>query len=130
MDTAKVFGALLLVLSVVLILRELKVRAAVLFTAGAVVFFLSLSVTELLRVFELFYTYSVDGPFSKYIGVLIKALGIGLCTGMLAEFCRDLGEGTLSRVTELCGKTAILLLALPLLTDFLELLVQSAAFAK
>lgn len=105
-----------------LILKEFKVRHSVLFSAAAVLFFFFLSLSEMREVLLFLREISSESGFSSYFNLLLRALGIALCTGFLAEFCRDLGEGTLSRAAELCGKGAILSLTFPLLKDFLELI--------
>lgn len=115
-------GTLFLSVVLLVILKEFKVRHSVLFSAAAVLFFLLLSLEELSEVLGFLKEISEESGFSLYFNVLARALGIALCTGFLAEFCRDLGEGTLSRAAELCGKGAILALTFPLLRDFLELL--------
>lgn len=118
-------GAMLLCLVLILVLKELRVRHSVIFSAAACIFFLLISLQELAEVFSWMRAFSEKSGFAAYFGVLLKSLGIALCTGFLAEFCRDLGEGALSRVTELCGKAAILSLAFPLLRDFLDLVLEA-----
>lgn len=125
MNVLKLSGILLLSLLLLLLLRELKVRHTALFTLGAALFFLACSLTELWDVFSLISSFGEMSGEEEYFKVLLKALGIGVVTGFLSDFCRDLGENTLSRAAELCGKSAILTLSLPILKDFLALLSAS-----
>ncbi|MBO5798003.1 MAG: stage III sporulation protein AD [Clostridia bacterium] len=53
--------------------------------------------------------------------LLIKSLGICLLTQLTADVCRDAGEAGLASRAELAGKAALLLLALPLFGQLLEL---------
>lgn len=53
--------------------------------------------------------------------LLIKSLGICLLTQLTADVCRDAGETGLASRTELAGKAALLLLALPLFQQLVEL---------
>lgn len=53
--------------------------------------------------------------------LLIKSLGICLLTQLTADVCRDAGEAGLASRTELAGKVALLLLALPLFQQIVEL---------
>ncbi|MBP3686222.1 MAG: stage III sporulation AC/AD family protein [Clostridia bacterium] len=125
MNTLRFVGALFLTLVLLLILKELRVRYSMLFSASAAMFFVCLSMEEIADVLIWMKEVSSGDGFSSYFTVLLKSLGIALCTGFLAEFCRDLGEMTLSRAAELFGKGAILSLALPLLRDFLELVTEA-----
>ena len=53
--------------------------------------------------------------------LLVKSLGICLLTQLTADVCRDAGEAGLASRAELAGKAALLLLALPLFGQLLEL---------
>ncbi len=58
--------------------------------------------------------YSETGGNSEYLTVLLKSLGICFLTQLAADICRDSGEGTLASQAETAGKTALLIIALPL----------------
>lgn len=53
--------------------------------------------------------------------LLFKALGICLLTQLTADVCRDAGEAALASRAEFAGKTALLLLALPLFERLVSL---------
>ena len=57
----------------------------------------------------------------RYIAVLLKALAVCIMTRLAAEFCRDSGEGALASKIELGGKAAVLLCAVPLFRNILEI---------
>ena len=59
--------------------------------------------------------------------ILLKSLGLCCLTQISADLCRDAGETALAVNVELVGKTAILVLSLPLfrqLFDFAVVLLQ------
>ena len=59
--------------------------------------------------------------------ILLKSLGLCCLTQFSADLCRDAGETALAVNVELAGKTAILVLSLPLfrqLFDFAVVLLQ------
>ena len=56
---------------------------------------------------------------ASYTTVILKALGIAVLTGCCAEICRECGENGIAGGVELVGKTEILLLCLPLLSEIL-----------
>ncbi len=49
--------------------------------------------------------------------LILKGLGIALITEIAMGICRDSGEGGLAAWVEMAGKTAILILALPLIRE-------------
>ena len=53
----------------------------------------------------------------KYAVILFKALGVCWLAQFAADSCRDAGESALASKVELAGKTAVLLLSLPLFFD-------------
>ncbi len=54
------------------------------------------------------------GAESEYIAVLMKALAVCVITQLAAESCRDSGEGAIASKIEFAGKTAVLLISVPL----------------
>ncbi|MBE6586031.1 MAG: hypothetical protein E7645_05835 [Ruminococcaceae bacterium] len=51
---------------------------------------------------------------------ILKALGIAFVTEIAAGICQDSGEGTMAMWVETAGKTALLLLSLPLVKEMLS----------
>lgn len=58
------------------------------------------------------------------IQILLKTLGLCFLTQTAADVCRDAGEGSLAAKVEMAGKTAILLLCLPLYQELLDLAAE------
>jgi stage III sporulation protein AD len=55
---------------------------------------------------------------------LFKGLGISFLVSFTASFCRDLGEDSIAKKLEICGKAAVLYLALPLVGEILSLMEE------
>ena len=55
--------------------------------------------------------------------ILMKTLGICFLTQTASDVCRDSGESSLATKVELAGKTAILLLCLPLFRELLSIAI-------
>ena len=53
--------------------------------------------------------------------MLLKCLGLCLLTQSASDVCRDAGEQSIANYVELAGKTAVLLLCLPLFRQLLAL---------
>ncbi|MBR4949920.1 MAG: stage III sporulation protein AD [Clostridia bacterium] len=58
-------------------------------------------------------------PFDE-IKIAIKSLGVGYIVQFSSDICRDFGESALGSKVELCGKIAILMLAIPLFTKIFD----------
>lgn len=59
-----------------------------------------------------------------YLTTLLKILGIAYITEFGAQICRDAGEGTVASKIEMAGKVLILVLALPIFTAIMEVIVR------
>lgn len=58
---------------------------------------------------------------SAYLAVMMKALAVCYITGLAAESCRDSGEGAIAAKIELAGRTAVLLISVPLLKAIVDI---------
>lgn len=64
---------------------------------------------------------SDSGVSSEAIGIVIKAVGIGYITEFSAATAKDFGQISLCAKIVFAGKTAVLILSLPLLKQLTEL---------
>ena len=91
--------------------------------AGAAV--LSIIIFYISPVAETIYTlYEKSGADEEYLTILFKALGICYITQFAGDICKDCGENTLAVQTELAGKIALMLLALPLFGSLSEIITN------
>jgi len=56
--------------------------------------------------------------------VLLKSLGICFLSQLAADACRDVGQSAIAGKVELAGRMAVLLSALPLFGELLELAMK------
>lgn len=64
------------------------------------------------------------GIGKAYISLAFKALGICYISELCSSVCRDCSETALAGVLDISGRIAVALLALPLLREFIELIVK------
>ena len=64
----------------------------------------------------------VSGNNSKYIAVLLKAVGISVVGQVTESICKDCGESALAYGVGIASKAAILILSLPLIAEIFEYL--------
>ena len=76
-------------------------------------------VLELLRRLE-----SLGNLGGGILGVLLKAMGIGLVAEIAGMICTDAGNAALSRTVQLLGAGTILWLSIPVFDSFLALIQQ------
>ena len=120
MGILQVAGIALLSAMLILLLRELRAVAALPVRLGATLLLfcaaLGLYAPVLLRIRTLF-SLGEGGAFAETV---LRAVGIGLICEFSAAFCRDLGENTVAEGVQLFGKLEILVLALPLIDELIE----------
>lgn len=61
---------------------------------------------------------------SIYVGLLLKIIGIAYIAEFAAEVCRDAGEGSIAIKIELAAKAMIMIIAVPILTTLLDLIIS------
>ena len=60
------------------------------------------------------------GGNGEAVGIMLKAAGIGLVSDFSAQLCRDAGETALAGRAEMAGRTAVAVLAAPLIVKSAE----------
>ncbi len=89
--------------------------------AGAVV--MAIIILYISPVTETIYLlYEKAGADEEYLTILFKALGICYITQFAGDICRDCGENTLAVQTEMAGKIALMILALPLFSTLADII--------
>lgn len=61
---------------------------------------------------------------AMYFTTLLKIIGIAYIAEFGAEVCKDAGEGAIASKIELAGKIIIVVLAVPIMTSLLDLIIN------
>ena len=61
---------------------------------------------------------------SIYLTTILKVVGIAYISEFGAQICKDAGEGAIASKIELGGKLLIMILALPILTALMEVILK------
>lgn len=115
----------LLATVLIVILKTWKPEAAVSVSiiTGVVIFMVLAG--KLAAVVELLGEYAKRAKIDTlYVGVLLKIIGIAYIAEFGAELCRDAGETAVASKIELAGKVIIMLLAIPIVTSVLDLIID------
>jgi stage III sporulation protein AD len=82
-------------------------------------------VVKLSAVIDFLQTFSKRADIdSTYINILLKIVGIAYIAEFGAEVCKDAGESSVASKIELAGKVTIVILAVPIITSLLDLVVK------
>lgn len=115
-------GLVATVLIIVLKSQRPEIALQVSIITGIVVFMLLVS--KLSAVIELLESYTRKLNIDTiYISTLLKIIGIAYIAEFGAEICKDAGEGSIASKIELAGKVLIVVLAVPILTSLLDLII-------
>ncbi len=100
---------------------EIAVQLSVI--AGIVIFMLISG--KLMAVVTLLdnYTKKADIDF-EFLSTLLKIIGIAYIAEFGAEVCKDAGESAIASKIELAGKVIIMVIAVPIITSLLDLVVK------
>ena len=124
MDILKIIGVAILTVFAVLVLKPTRPEIAVLVgvVGGAVILFmfvdgLSLVVANIMAI------VNRTGISTAVFTTLLKIIGIGYLTEFAATVCNDAGNQSMAQKVLLAGKVVILVLALPIINNLIEIVV-------
>jgi stage III sporulation protein AD len=124
MDIIKIIGIAFVTTFAVMVLRQTKPElAAVVSIAGGVIVLL-MAVDALGQVLTGFTSIvNRTGIKSEVFGALLKIIGIGYLSDFAAGICSDAGNNSMAQKVTLAGKIIILILALPIIDNLIQIIV-------
>jgi stage III sporulation protein AD len=82
-------------------------------------------IIKLSAVIDFLQTFSKKANIdSTYINILLKIVGIAYIAEFGAEVCKDAGESSIASKIELAGKVTIVILAVPIISSLLDLVIR------
>lgn len=118
----KIFLIAFVALAAIVLLKQIKPEFALLLKLAALLLlgFLAFSVVSdaVTEIFSFGERVSID---SEMLKILLKALGLCLVAQIASDVCKDCGESALSTSVELVGKLSIVLMALPVAAQLIEI---------
>lgn len=124
MEIFKIIGIGLATMIAVLIVRQVKPEIAVVIgLAGGITIIIMLvdSLTSILSVFETL--VSKTGLSEGLFGAVLKIIGVGYLTEFAANLCNDAGSSSIADKILLAGKIIILVVALPVVSNLIDIIV-------
>ena len=125
MQLLQIVGIGIVATVIIIILRnqkpEIAVQASI--VTGAVIFMLLAS--KLSAVIDLLESYADRADIKPvYFTTVLKITGIAYIAEFGAEVCKDAGESAIASKIELAGKLTIVVLAVPIVTSLLDLIIK------
>lgn len=102
------------------LLRTLGWRGAPVFVSVCAVIILAETGSVFFEIFASVENMFSGAELSYALAAAMKILGIGYLFGICSDVCRELGESTLAKVTEVVGRAEILMVILPFFEEIIE----------
>lgn len=116
-------GIVATILVVLLKSQRPEIAVQVSIVTGIIIFLFAAS--KISAVVSLLSTFTGKAQIDMiYLTTMLKIIGIAYIAEFGAEVCRDAGEGSIASKIELGGKVIIVVMAVPIITSLLELLVK------
>lgn len=122
MEVLSVVGLAIVASFFSLFLKSHRKEYGVLLALAASIVIVAAVFPQISKIFILIRTFSEQAGLSETLQPVIRALGIAIITQLGADICRDCGEESLASKVEFAGKTAILILCIPLFTQILDMI--------
>ena len=65
-----------------------------------------------------------SGVDLSYFTLIVKIIGIAYVTQLASEICKDAGQGAVALKVELAGKALVMLMTMPVLSQFLQVIIE------
>lgn len=126
MDTFwKAAAAVLLAVVLVPAVAKTEKDISVLLTMAVCCLVAAAALSYLEPVLDLLWELKALGDLSgEMLGILMKAVGIGLVAEIAGMICADAGNGSLGKTLQILASAAILYLSIPLFQAFLSLVQE------
>ena len=126
MDTCwKAAAAVLLAVILVPAVAKTEKDISVLLTMAVCCLVAAAAFSYLEPVLDLLWELKALGDLSgEMLGILMKAVGIGLVAEIAGMICADAGNGSLGKTLQILASAAILYLSIPLFQAFLTLVQE------
>lgn len=125
MSIFQLVGFGLVVTCITVLVRQLKSEIAIYIPiiAGIIIFMMMAgSIYSVLRLLQNMSDKLNLG--NSYLTLILKMIGVAFLSEFTADICRDSGETAIANKIEFAGKIIILVLAVPIITALLEMILK------
>ncbi len=108
-----------------LIVKPIRADFAIFISIVGGIIVLFYSVSYLSQIFDVFNNiFKISGVNTSIYSIILKIIGIGYLTEFTASICNDTGNSSLGDKVLLGGKIVILVMAIPIVTSILEIVME------
>lgn len=125
MEIGKFIGIAILICVIVVILKQVKPELSLLaLIIGSIILLLYVltSFTSVIQSFNQIVTKT--GVNSQLFTIIVKIVGVGYLVEFTADICKDSGNVSIADKVLLGGKIIILLLAIPIITNLFDVILE------
>lgn len=116
----RLIGAALILTVSAFLLKNFGWRGAPIFTAIALVLFISEAEGELEYIFSSIKKIGSESGIENALSAAIKVLGIGYLFGVCSDVCRELGETGIAKAVEIVGRVEIIAVVVPYFEEIIK----------
>lgn len=126
MDTIyKIISIALITCVAFMVIKPVKGDFAIIISIVGGMIILFYTIKYLASVFDIFDNiFKISGINSSLYAIIFKIIGIGYLTELTASICNDTGNSSLGDKVLLSGKIIILVMALPIVTSILDIIME------
>lgn len=118
-----IVGLALIAVSICLILKKTNPEISMLVCVVAIIIMFVIIIGSLNPIFDVINNWTSAFNLNNiYISTVIKSLGICYLTQLASETCKDSGYSAIATKIELTGKVTIILMALPMFLDLMQII--------
>ncbi|MCX7710354.1 MAG: stage III sporulation protein AD [Clostridia bacterium] len=125
MDILQIVGIGIVATILIVVLKNQRPEMAIQVSIITGIILFLLVASKLTAVLELINSYTTKVNIDMvYLTTLLKIIGIAYIAEFGAEVCKDAGESSIASKVELAGKVVIMVLAVPIITSMLDLVIS------
>lgn len=125
MSIFQLVGFGLVVTCITVLVRQLKSEIAIYIPIIAGIIIFMMMANSIYSVLKLLQNMSDKLNLgNSYLTLILKMIGIAFLSEFTADICRDSGETAIANKIEFAGKIIILVLAVPIITALLEMILK------
>jgi stage III sporulation protein AD len=125
LDIFKILAIALITCVATLIVKQVKPDFASLVTLAGGIIILLMLIDYINQIFQVLnYIVEKTNLSPGLFGIVLKIIGIGYLTEFTANICSDSDSTSLANKVLLAGKIIILVMALPILTNIIDIIID------
>ena len=125
MEWIRLIGFCLLAASMVMVLRQMQPQTAGLLSVTFCVLLLGAVLPQIGAYVETVRAFLASlGLEAQYYRIMLKAMGIVLVTQLAVQVCQDMDAPSIARRAALCGRMALLGVAVPVFIELTQMAVS------